>query len=155
VGVRLGEILVDRGVLTQVQVDEILDKQDRTGRPFGDLAERMFGVSAADVENAWAEQLSTLTEHVDPCAETVEADVCSLVSSRQAWQFGLLPMRHERGEIIVATTADYLPRASRFVAWSFPVPVLFVVAEAEALERALHRYHPIGGMSLTAAPSKV
>jgi type IV pilus assembly protein PilB len=148
VGLRLGEILVNRGLLTQAQVDEVLAQQAKTGRPFGDLAERLFGISPADVEHAWAEQLTCITEHVDPSREVVERDVCTLISSRQAWQFGLLPMRRENGELVVATTQEHLPRASRFVAWSIAAPVLFVIAERRALEKALQKHQPFPGMTL-------
>ena len=43
-GIRLGEILVENGLLTPQQVNQVLKQQKRGGRPFGVLAERMFGL---------------------------------------------------------------------------------------------------------------
>lgn len=154
-GMRLGQILVNRGLLTQDQVDVILSRQEETGRPFGDLAERLFSISPGDVEKAWAEQLSQMSDHIDPTSELIEPDVCSLVTARQAWQFGLLPLRRENGEVIVATTSEHLPRASRFAAWSIAAPILFVVSERGALEQALQQHHPFPGMTLEPTPVTV
>ena len=43
--IRIGEILVEQGVLTEQQVFEIVAAQRERGVPFGVLAERMFEVS--------------------------------------------------------------------------------------------------------------
>ena len=39
--IRLGELLVERGILSEQQVFEILETQKREGKPFGVLAEMM------------------------------------------------------------------------------------------------------------------
>ena len=53
---RIGELLVANLILTDLQVNAILCAQSVSGRPFGYLAEQMFGVSRAQVEGAWAKQ---------------------------------------------------------------------------------------------------
>jgi len=151
--VRLGEILIEQGILNNKQVDEILDEQERSGRPFGDLAERMFDISACDIERAWIEQFSQITEHVDPCREPIDSAVTDRVSRRQAWQFGLLPLRKEGRELVVATTRDHLVRATRFAGWSMPEPVYFVLTDPDQLEEALSARYPFPGMSLMRSAS--
>ena len=51
-GIRIGQLLVEQGVLSDVQVQHILTVQKQSGRPFGDLAERLFGISPKCVEDA-------------------------------------------------------------------------------------------------------
>ena len=51
--IRLGDLLVRNGALTPAQRDSVLDYQKLTGRPFGELAERLFGVGQRAVEDAW------------------------------------------------------------------------------------------------------
>ena len=46
---RLGDLLVNRGAMTGQQRDAVLEYQRLTGRPFGELAERLFGVGQAAV----------------------------------------------------------------------------------------------------------
>lgn len=151
--VRLGEILIEQGILNNSQVDEILDKQERSGRPFGDLAERMFDISACDIERAWVEQFSQIAEHVDPMQESVDPEVGDRITRRQAWQFGLLPLRKEERELLVATTRDHLVRATRFAGWSMTEPVYFVLTDPDQLEEALSARYPFPGMSLMRSAS--
>src|SRR5438132_1417432 len=55
-GIPIGELLVRQGVLTQRQVAHILTVQKSSHRPFGDLAERLYGVCPKLVEDAWVQQ---------------------------------------------------------------------------------------------------
>ena len=43
--IRLGEILINRGLLSEEQVESILDEQSVSQRPFGLLAEAMCGLT--------------------------------------------------------------------------------------------------------------
>jgi len=146
--VRIGEMLVQEGLLNEEEVQIILEEQKETGRPFGDLAERLFGISPGDVERTWVEQFSSITEHIDPLSESFDPEVADRVSRRQAWQFGCLPIRMEGGELIIATTQDHLLRAVRFTGWSINDPVCFVLADPERMEEALSERYPLPGMTL-------
>lgn len=143
---RIGELLVRRGVLSALQRDEVLKEQKRSGRPFGDLAERMYGICPRDVEQAWAEQYASMVEPIDPRRSTSEPDALAALTSRQAWQFAMLPLRYSSGELIACTTQVHLARALRFAAWKVPGPVRFVLARASHLGEALESQYPVPGM---------
>lgn len=145
-GFRLGELLVQQGLLSEEDVESILDAQRRSGRPFGQLAERMFGLTPSQVEAAWAEQYRGLAPHVDPVTEGWDPTVQGLVSRRQAWQFRVLPIRRNGCELTIATTTENLPRAARFAAWHFGEPIYFVIGEAARLEQALALRYPLPGV---------
>jgi hypothetical protein len=49
-GIQIGQLLVEQGVLTPKQVRHILEVQKVSHRPFGDLAERIYGVSAEAID---------------------------------------------------------------------------------------------------------
>jgi hypothetical protein len=144
--IRLGQILVEGGVLTTRQVDEVLTVQERTGEPFGVLAERLFGVAPEAIEEAWASQYARLTRPVNPEIEAFEPGASELVTRRQAWQFRILPMRFEGRELLVATTQRHLRRALRFATNVIGLPVFFVIAEPLPLGRALCARYPLPGM---------
>jgi hypothetical protein len=145
--IRIGEALVGQGVLTQREVEQILARQQDVRRPFGELAEQMFGVDAKAVELAWAEQYATITEHVDPRVEPVDKDIIGLISRRQAWQFRLIPLRRDGHEVMVVTVLEHLPRAMRFALQHFSEPCYFVLTKAEALGEALMKHFPMSGMT--------
>lgn len=146
---RLGDILVQRGVLSAEQSEMILDEQRRCNRPFGLLAERLFGVRESVVEEAWAEQYSAMADTIDPSTLRVGNELLSLVERRQAWQFGVLPVNWSRGELVACTTKNHLARAMRFVGWRVGVPCSFVLANPIALGQALNKFYPIDGLDPT------
>lgn len=143
--VRLGELLVSRGLISEQQRREILELQKACGRPFGLLAEQMFGVSPRDVEQAWAQQYAHLAEHIDPTAVEIAPAALACIERRQAWQFRVLPIRFDRGELVLATDVASLPRAMRFTGWRVASPCRFLIADSASLSVALKAYYPMGG----------
>ena len=82
-GIRIGQLLVERGVLTEQQVFEVLQAQRDRAIPFGVLAERMFEVSVESVEEAWIEQYSRNTGILDLATQQVDSRVLRLINRRQ------------------------------------------------------------------------
>lgn len=144
--VRLGDLLVQHGHLTPAQRDEILAAQETRRRPFGLLAEEMFGVNPRVVERAWAEQFASLAEHVDPRTFAPDREALAAIDRRQAWQFKVLPLTLERGAMLLCTTPEHLARAMRFAGWKVGHACQFVLAEGGALAEAMMRHYPMPGM---------
>lgn len=145
--VRLGDLLVQYGVLTAEQRDLVLDEQRLVGLPFGVLAENMFGVSRTDIERAWGEQHALAAKQIDPRSVEVDHHVLALVERRQAWQFRSLPIRFDGDDLIVCSTRDHLVRALKFTGWRIGHPCVLVLADPHALGEALVKYYPIDGMT--------
>ncbi len=142
----IGALLVDQGVLTPEQCEQALERQKLTHRPFGEIAEEMFGVAAREVERAWAKQYATLTRWIDPRLEPLDPAVRDLVTRRQAWQFRVLPVGYDGAELMVCTTQAGLIRAMNFTARQLPVTCYFVLCEPQTMGQALMRVYPIDGM---------
>ncbi len=145
--VRLGQLLVEADVLTTQQVDDIVAQQQRTGEPFGLLAERLFGVDPRKIEDAWARQYAGLTRTVNLAIEVFDDQAAELVTRRQAWQFRIMPLRFEGRELLIATTQQHLRRALRFATNVIGIPVFFVMADPMDLGRALCARCPLPGMT--------
>ena len=152
--IRLGEILIRQGVLTESQVNQILMTQRSSQRPFGLLAEQMFGLSPNAVERAWAEQYAAITEHIDVRIERKEADALAAVDRRQAWQFCVFPLRFENGELMLATLKKQLPRALRFASRCVNHPCYLVITERRMLGEALAEHYPMGGLGPDSLPEE-
>ncbi len=145
--VRIGEVMIRHGLLTEEQVEHVLREQEARHKPFGQIAEELFGLTPKQVEKAWAHQYSDITEHVDTRDEAVEHDVLALVDRRQAWQFRILPLRRDGAEIMVATVIEHLPRAMRFALRHFEEPCYFVLSKGESLGESLLEHFPMQGMT--------
>lgn len=144
---RLGEVLVSRGILSNSQVEDALEDQRHSGRPFGVICEQLFGISPERIEEAWAEQYAGLTRKINPEIEAYEERALSLVTRRQAWQFRVLPIRFDGEELMLATTSSQLRRALRFTSRVIGVPTWLVIADPESLGRALCKRFPLAGLT--------
>lgn len=144
---RLGDLLVERGVISAEQRDNVLEQQRLAQRPFGLLAEEMLGVAPRAVESAWATQYAQYAEQIDLADACPQHDAMSLIESRQAWQFGVVPVRLEDEELVIATTVDRLPRALRFAGWRVPVQCRFCICTETELSTALEKHYPMAGLN--------
>lgn len=144
---RIGDLLMARGILTIEQVLAVLEEQKRTGEPFGVICERKFDVSPDTIEEVWASQYVSIARKIDPGLETIDPAALELVSRRQAWQFRVLPIRWDGEELMVATTAAHVRRALRFATRFLGVPVYLVIADSQAIGEALCRHYPLAGMT--------
>ncbi|MFG0275573.1 MAG: hypothetical protein ACF8QF_10990 [Phycisphaerales bacterium] len=143
---RIGELMVRKGLLTEEQVEAILTEQLERGGAFGALAEELFGIGEPEVEDAWAEQYAIFAEQIDPRAEAPTADALALIDRRQAWQFRLMPLRVEGSEVVFVTTTSHLARALRFAIRHVESPAYFVLTAPGALAEALQSHYPMDGM---------
>ena len=149
---RLGQLLVRKNVLNARQVDRALAEQNRTGAPFGLICERLFDVDPRVVERAWADQYAGLTQSIDLDTEILSPGILAMVTRRQAWQFGVVPVKWDQGELMIATTSSMLVRAHRFVTRTLDRPTFFVMSSQEGLVRALAREYPLPGATLPSDP---
>ncbi len=146
--IRIGEILVERGILSAQQVFEIMQTQKQRGLPFGVLAERMFDVTVETIEQAWIDQYSRLTGEVDLRDEHVDIRVLKLINRRQAWQFEILPLRMEStGELLMAASRARLARAVTFAANRLRPIVYFRIARSDQLRSFLRKHYPMPEIS--------
>ncbi len=141
--IQIGQLLVEQGVLTQVQVAAILAEQRVSHRPFGDLAERLFGVDPRAVEDAWVQQYIKQAGVTDLSSQRIEIDALRLINRRQAWQFHMLPLNRSPGEINLATSPQGLIRALNFSTASFTEEVSIVLAEHDQLREFLMKHYPV------------
>lgn len=142
-GIRIGELLVERGILTDRQVRHIVQVQKATGRPFGDLAERLYDIEPKLVEDAWVEQYIRISGIVDLGEQQIDEQCLRRLNQRQAWQFHMLPLHREDDELHIATTAERLVRAVNYVTHSIDEPVFLRIAENAQLREFLMRHYPV------------
>jgi Type II secretion system (T2SS), protein E, N-terminal domain len=142
-GIQIGQLLIEQGVLSSAQVQQILDAQKTSHRPFGDLAERLFGVDPRAIEDAWVEQYLRTTGIVDLEEVQVDTDCLRLLNRRQAWQFHAMPMNRESGDLGIATSKENLVRAVNFTSRKIDEPVYFLIAERDQLREFLMRHYPV------------
>jgi hypothetical protein len=142
--IRLGEILIEQGVLSEQQVFEIVQTQKRLKLPFGVVAEQLFEVTIESIEQAWANQYHRFTGTLDLDCEAIDPEAVAQISRRPAWQFEMLPIAFEPGgELMLAASQRRLPRAVSFAASRIALPVYFRVADPTQLLEYLQNHQPM------------
>jgi hypothetical protein len=142
-GIPIGQLLIEQGALTEQQVAHILRMQKASHRPFGDLAERLYGISPKAIEDAWVEQYLRVAGTVDLDEAKVDEQCLRLLNRRQAWQFHVLPVNREDQNLNVATSAKDLVRAVNFATRKIDEPVYFQIAERAQLREFLMKHYPV------------
>jgi hypothetical protein len=142
-GIQIGQLLVEQGVLTQRQVEHILRVQKMSHRPFGDLAERLFGINPQAVEDAWVQQYIRMTGTINLDDQKIDEHCLRVINRRQAWQFHLLPLTRGSDNLTMATTPATLVRAVNFSAHKIDEPVYFQIAERAQLREFLMKHYPV------------
>src|SRR4051794_13878541 len=142
-GIQIGQLLMEQGVLTSRQVEHILRVQKQSHRPFGDLAERLYGISPQAIEDAWVQQYLRMVGTVELDEQKFDEQCLRLLNRRQAWQFHMLPMTRQRENLNVATDAENLVRAVNFSAKKLDEPIYFQIAERKQLREFLMKHYPV------------
>lgn len=146
--IRIGEILVEQGVLSEQQVFEIVQAQKRLHLPFGVLAERMFDVTLESIENAWIEQYHRFTGTIDLGQQSFDERALRMINRRQAWQFEILPVGFEpTGELLMAASRRRLARAVTFATNRLDKVVYFRIAESDQIQEFLKQHYPMPEVS--------
>jgi hypothetical protein len=141
-GIQIGQLLVEQGVLSQAQVDHVLKVQKMSHRPFGDLAERLYGINPRAIEDAWVEQYLRIAGVIDLKDQQIETECLRVLNRRQAWQFHMLPMNREEN-LNMATSAKDLVRAVNFSGKALDEPIHFLIAERAQLREFLMKHYPV------------
>ena len=142
-GIQIGQLLVEQGVLSDAQVRHVLMVQKISHRPFGDLAERLYGVDPKAVEDAWVQQYLRMVGIVDLDDQKIEVECLRLLNRRQAWQFHLLPLNRQTEGLHMATSPEDLVRSVNFTTRSLDEPVHFLIAERQQLREFLMKHYPV------------
>jgi hypothetical protein len=135
-------LLIEQGALTEAQVQHILQVQKMSHRPFGDLAERLYGINPKAVEDAWVEQYLRTVGIVDLDDHEIDEECLRVLNRRQAWQFHMLPTNRDLS-LNVATSAENLVRSVNFSTKKIDEPVNFMIAERKQLREFLMKHYPV------------
>jgi len=145
--IRLGDLLVSHGILSIDERDQVLELQREKGGAFGAIAEKLFHISPAAVERAWAEQVAEWAPRVNPFKAKVQPAALSMIERRQAWQFRVLPIKLSEEGLVICTTKGSLVKALKFTGWRISAECQFVLAKLDELGAALEKHYPMSGMS--------
>lgn len=150
---RLGEILLNKGLLTSEQVAQALASQRRNRMRLGEIVVAAGWVSEEDLAQALADQYDY--EYVDASTIEPERDSLHVVSGRFALAMLILPYREFNRRLYIAT-ADPLDLESTDKIRSLQdLPLKISIAGPVALRAAIIRHYTLECDPEETAPRQV
>ena len=147
--IRLGDMLIQQGLLTQEQLQDALAEQKATGRKLGRIIVDSGKVTEDGISRALAKQLSA--EFVDLRSFTPAPDLVKLLPESAARRFRALVLREVNGKLVVGfadpTDLMVFDEVNRIIKRDID---LAVVAESQllsALDRLYRRTEEISALS--------
>lgn len=135
---KLGELLVDAGIIDAEQLKTALEKQRQEGKRLGDVLVGMGALSENILTSMIAEQLHV--EKIDLINTYIDADVARLIPVEVAKRYNLIPV-YERGGKLHVAMADprnmYALDDLRLITQKSIYPVL---ASRTEIEKAIEVY---------------
>ena len=103
---RIGEILIDQGVITLEQLNAVLGHK-KTGMRIGSALVHEGVLTSVELADALAIQAGVSTESIDPYA--ISEELISTISASIALHYAILPIRRETNSLVVASEAALDP----------------------------------------------
>ncbi len=102
---RIGELLLKKGLITEEQLNKALEEQQKTGKRLGDILVELGFIDRDTLERTLSEYRATLSfieEEWDPAS--LDRELAKIVPERIASMFGIVPIKKENSSIVVAST---------------------------------------------------
>jgi type IV pilus assembly protein PilB len=135
----LGSILLQRGLVTQQQLESAIAEQARTGQALGRVLIAHQLITDLDLVKALADQAGL--EFVDLADQTVDPTAASMISDALARRYQALPIGWQDGTLIVAIADPANVLAVDDIRSVVGTDVRLVVSPRESIEAAINRVH--------------
>ncbi len=139
-GVRLGDILVQKGLITHKQLEEALQNQKEKGEPLGEILIEDFNVPHRAVYMALSNQLGMDFVEIDPFDE-IDLSVLQMVPEHFARRFTIMPLTIKEDVLQVAVTDDFDLAALDSLENNSGSTVEPFLAQRSALEEAIDQQY--------------
>jgi type IV pilus assembly protein PilB len=135
---KLGQILVEEGLITPQQLEQALHQQSRDDQPLGRILINRGMVKESDLVAALAKQIGF--RFVDLSDYLIEPTAASLIPEQVARRYRALPIGHEDGKLLVAMADPANLFALDDIRTLTGMEIQPVVATASDIDSAIRRY---------------
>jgi type IV pilus assembly protein PilB len=142
----LGGLLVEKGLITQEQLEDALEERERSGNVLGHILVEFGFVSEEDILNVLAEHLGMRT--ISLKNKDISEEVIKRIGPTTARAYGVVPVDADNGFITVAVSDPLNVSILDDLRFILDMPVKGLVAPKEEIDAALQRYYGSAGESV-------
>ncbi|NPA14930.1 MAG: type IV-A pilus assembly ATPase PilB [Deferribacteres bacterium] len=132
---KVGELLLKKGLITEDQLNKALEEHQKTGKRIGDILVELGFIDRETLEKTLSEYKATLSfieEEWDPAS--LDKELAKIVPERIASMFGIVPIKKENSTIVVASTDVLDISALDYVRFATGYNVKVVITTQEFVE---------------------
>ncbi len=144
---RVGQAMVDRGLITTAQLDEALELQRTTGRRVGDSLVEIGAVSRFELTRVLADHLGV--PFVDLRARPPDPMLASILPEDLARRYRALPITHWEDQVVVAMANPNDLFALDDLRMVIHLPIIAAMADEEDLAAAIERVYQGSTVEMT------
>ena len=134
--IRIGDLLVSAGYITDAQLKEALAVQKESGgKRIGQVLIEMGYVTEAQMLMALANRLDM--QVIDLGSYAIDADTVKLIPKQMAEQYVMLPIGQENGEVLLAVNDPLNLYAIEDIRQTIGMPIRTVIAQEHVLKAAI------------------
>lgn len=138
---RLGDLLIEVGLITQEQLEKALNVQKKMGKRLGRVLVELGFISEQSMIEALEFQLGI--PHVDLSMTVIEPEVAALIPEAVAKRHQIIPIRRERGKVVLAMADPTNIFAVDDAQLATGLMVEVVIAGESDIERAINRSYGV------------
>ncbi len=143
----LGELLIERGLISAQELEQVLAEQQRTGELLGSILIRSGILSDTQLVAVLAEQagipyLESLSD------QPIPPDVLAMVSSRFASQYHLVPLAFSGGTLQVAIADPFDIQTLDELKLLLNCNIHVVLTSPGEIQEAIQRYYGVGAATI-------
>ncbi len=142
----IGTLLVEKGVVTQEQLDEALEERERTGGILGHILVEFGFASTEEILNILAEHLGMRT--ISLKNKEIPHEVIKRIGPTTARAYGVVPVEVDNGSVTVALSDPLNVSILDDLRFMLDAPVKGVVASKEDIDTALQKFYGDSGESV-------
>jgi len=135
----VGEILVERGVITKEQLREALERQQSRGGKLGQLLVRMAFATEEEIGKALSEQMEI--PHVNLTQGDIDPEAATMIPKDVALKYNLIPIKKDDVQVIVAMDDPLNSIALDVVTFTAGLSVVPVIASRSRIKKAIETFY--------------
>ncbi|WP_231133349.1 GspE/PulE family protein [Capillibacterium thermochitinicola] len=134
-----GEILINKGLITQEQLERALKRQKEDGRYLGEILVAEGILTEEDVIETLVEQQGLPLAR--PADETIPPEVINCITPKQAHEYRVIPIAKGENSITVACADPFATIALDNLRRELGVTIKLAITTKEQIERGLEKYY--------------
>jgi len=139
---QIGEILVEKKLLTSEELNRALLEQDNKGEFLGDTLKKMGTISEGQLLQAYSEQLNIPFINLKDL--TIQQDVIKRVPARLVQHYKVMPIRSENGALTMALSNPQHMWSLEDIGSHLGCAVQPVLACEGQIQEAIRKYYGVG-----------